>query len=303
LKQQFLVQEQVLLLKTAAEISLKSHYVENYFLKKLRENIRSALKANNLNENVDLQKLRGRILISGGNQKKIFLLLPKIFGIHAIAKAKRFDVPSIENIVACSVDFAKTVLQKGDSFAVRARRSGNHSFSSQDLNVAIGAAVLKAIPGLKVNLDSPKRELFVEVYEKEFFVFSAEIVGARGLPLGVEGNIAFLFSGKKTELLAAWLLMKRGCNVFPVFKNNKAKALLKKLLPWNSFRPFSPTAQKDLDFLVQKQGILAIATSDVATTVSAVAGYKEFDAKFVLPVLRPLLFLPKKDLLLPKEFL
>ncbi|GEM_PF-1076100 len=307
--------ERVLLLKTAAEIHLKSSYVENYFLKKLHENIRTALKNNKLNDGIALKRLRGRIVISGKNLEKIEKIVSKIFGVHSIIQAQRFEGAQQESIVACSVQFAtafckqkpeekqaspKGFLSRGNSFAVRARVSGNQNFSSRDLNVQIGAEIQKAIPGLIVNLDEPEKELFVEVQQKEFFLYRGETVGPRGLPLGVEGNVAFFFSGKKKDLLAAWLLMKRGCSIFPVLKSKKAESLLKKLVPWNSWRDFAPVQEKDLPFLIKERGILALATADAGVSKKDFVFYKQFDEKFDLPVLRPLLLLPEKEIFLPK---
>jgi len=105
------------------------------------------------------------------------------------------------------------------------------------------------------------------------------------LPLGVEGSVAVFFEGKKEELLAAWLVMKRGANVFPIVKGSKAavERILKKLVPWNSFRKFALTDEKDLEKLV--------AERDLKAVVFASSKPKHFPKMLAL---FPLVFFPKK---------
>lgn len=290
-----------LLVKTASEISLKSNYVEKYFLKKLRNNLYFAFRQKKVSASI--RALRGRLIIDGKEQKKAAEIILKTFGVHSFAFAECFSAPSLSHIVDCSVAMAKKSFRHCKSFAVRARRNGKHAFSSHDLNVAIGAAIQKEFPGLNVNLDAPQKELFIEVYDNEFFLYSQEQVCARGLPLGVEGNVAFFFSGKKQDLLAAWLLMKRGCNIYPILKNSNSVVRLKKLAPWNAWRDFKISTEKDLSSLIVERDILALATGDEKADSVSLGSYKAFDEKFELPVLRPLLLFPKKMVFLPKELL
>ena len=97
------------------------------------------------------------------------------------------------------------------SFAVRTTRTGNHSFSSQDVSVLVGDKIVRAT-GAKVDLTSPDFELFIEVREDKSFIFTEKIVGPGGLPLGTQGNVVGLVENS-VSLLAVWYLLRRGCNV------------------------------------------------------------------------------------------
>ncbi|MBU0662690.1 MAG: THUMP domain-containing protein [Candidatus Diapherotrites archaeon] len=283
--------ETCILVKTAPEISLKTHYVRKYFMGKLVSNIKSAFRAKGLSGN-RMVKGRGRLFIYApfAKAKKIAKILPFIFGIHsfAIAEAhKKTEITEIENFV---LPFARTLIKKNDSFAIRGRLAAEKGYSTKDLEIALGSAVIEKLGAKKptVNLTSPKREIFVEVHARETFIYSSQTKGAGGLPLGCEGTVAVLFEGKKNEALAAFLVMRRGCNIFPLVKNKSAKAVanIKKLVPWNSWRGFMPSSESALGALVSKPDISARAL------VLADEKPRKFARELPVPVLYPVAFYP-----------
>ncbi|MFA4855910.1 MAG: THUMP domain-containing protein [archaeon] len=284
-----------LLVKTASEIYLKSDFVRRFFTKKLVESMKFALKRNGVAFSA-IERGGGRLYVFCENPKKAQDVLSTISGIHATAIARRFRPAEYALLEKQIVSFAKGLLKKGDSFALDARVANNKAFSAKELENRLGAAVMKAIPGLKVNLSNPEKEIFIEVGPKSFFVFSSEPRGLGGLPLGVEGSVAMFFSGKKEELAAAFLLMHRGCSIFPVVKK-KSGALemhLQWLVPFNGYREFVFTEKNYLPALVEGRNIKAIATADSKLDEKSLASYKKFDALQSLVVLRPLLLYPKE---------
>lgn len=296
-----MLEQQCLLVKTASEIALKSNFVRRFFTKKLVQSIKFALKRNKI-EYSAITRGGGRLYVFCGKLKKAQKILFTVSGIHAIALAKHFKFSDYQEIESQTLAFAKNFLKEGDSFALDVRAAGNKKFSRKDLENRLGAAIQKAVPGLEVNLTTPEKKIFMEVRKNDFFVYTEQQRGLGGLPLGVEGSVAFLFNGKKDELLAAFLLMHRGCNVFPVVK--KKSAALKKhvqlLVLFNDYRKFILTEEKELPELIEERKIRAIATADSKTDEKSLASYKEFDSKQDLVVLRPLLLYPdeaKKKLL------
>ncbi|MBN2067921.1 MAG: hypothetical protein JW744_05625 [Candidatus Diapherotrites archaeon] len=284
-----------LLIKTASEIALKSNYVRQFFTKKLIQSIKFALKKNNIKAEKIIRG-GGRLYLFCSNPKKAQKILLNVSGIHAIALAecnKGKEYSEIENSLA---KFAKPLLKKGQTFALDVNVSNNKAFSARDLERRLGAAIQKEIPGLTVKLKGPEKEISIEVRTKDFFFYLGQKQGLGGLPLGVEGNVAFFFSGKKDELLAAFLLMHRGCNIFPIVKK-KTPALQKhihKLVKFNNCRKFILTGEKNLKSLLSERRIQAIATSDCKTDSKSLSSYKSFDSKQELLVLRPLLLCPKE---------
>ena len=231
--------ENCLLVKTSSEIALKSDQVRQYFTKKLVSNIKLSLKANN----IYLEKIArgaGRLYLFTSDIKKTALVLQNIVGVHGITFATKHCWKEYNKLEEAVLLQAKKNLKKGDSFAIRARREPKVPITSKDIEIKLGAAVMGTIPGLSVKLKGPGKEIFVEARERDFFLYWEDIPCFRGLPLGVEGNAAFLFKGKKNELLAAFLLMCRGCNIYPLVEK-KSKAIEKhvnKLKKFNSYRDF-----------------------------------------------------------------
>ena len=106
------------------------------------------------------------------------------------------------------------------TFAVRCRRFGDHQYTSRDVCVDLGAAVLNTFDGLKVDLTSPDLELRVEIREDKSYVFLDKVKGVGGLPYGTQGKMLAMISGGIDSPVAAWLMMKRGCEITPVFFDN-----------------------------------------------------------------------------------
>ncbi len=285
--------QECLLVKTASEISLKSPFVRRFFTKKLEQSIKFALKRNNIELN-KIARGGGRLYIFCSNAKNAQKILLTISGIHATTIAQHFKPAEYDEIESQTVSFAKKFLKEGNEFALDARSTGNN-LSARDLERDIGASVIEAIPGLKVKLKNPEKEIFIEVSKKDFFIYTEQVKGLGGLPSGAEGTVAMFFEGKEDELAAAFLLMHRGCNIFPVIKKNSKKLEdhIAKLVPFNDYRQFALTNEEDLPELIEERKIKAIATPDSKTDSVSLAEYEKFNKSQDLLVLRPLLLYPE----------
>jgi len=196
----------VQLLVRYSEIFLKSDPVRRKWENILIGNIREMMP------NVHVRNERGRIWLDGVVDPEI---LKNVFGIVSFSQVEHIGVDEIADYLPgfCrqhGFDRAKT-------FAVRVKRVGTHAFSSNDKAIEYGTLLRKEFPNLKVNLATPEKEVFIEIREKEAYLYDSVIKGAGGLPLGVEGTLAALISGGIDSPVAAWMMMKRGCRILPVF--------------------------------------------------------------------------------------
>jgi thiamine biosynthesis protein ThiI len=275
------------LVKTASEISLKSDFVRQQFMHSLEQNIKAALSRKHIQHSGFYRK-GGRIFFQSEQAEKAVKLLKKIFGIHAVAVAEKFSPAELPAIVQETANYAKKVLKKGNSFAVRAKVIGRHHFVSKAVEERCGDAVLSAVKGLKVNLSKPEVKISLEVFENEFFIYGFQEKCFGGLPVGVSGKTAFI-PGKKLSgnFKACWLLMKRGCEI--VFVGNPS-GLSKKLEPWNSFHQFQ-TAKSIEEAL--RNDCVCLASSESVLSEKEFKDFEKFDEKQNALVLRPLLLLPK----------
>ena len=127
-------------------------------------------------------------------------------GIARVCRALRVD-KTPEAAAAAAV--ALTNAGSG-SFAVRSRRRDKRfPVTSEKLNALIGAEIV-AVHGLPVSLKHPQTEVFVEVDQREVFVFTGGLPGQGGLPVGMSGRAVVLMSGGIDSPVAAYRMMRRG---------------------------------------------------------------------------------------------
>jgi thiamine biosynthesis protein ThiI len=189
------------------EIFLKSEPVRREFLNRLRDNIRSALKASNVDGSITIT--RSRILVNAESSEDLVLLLSRIFGLIDISPVTICG-NSMDDLCDAALKVARFHLVPHTKFAVRARREGVDGFSSQELAAEAGSRIITAIPDLKVDLTTPEYEIFIEARKEGGMVYDTRIPGPGGLPYGTQGKAVSLISAGIDSPVAAWLMMRRG---------------------------------------------------------------------------------------------
>ena len=209
----FLMDYDVIIIRYG-ELALKSRYVRKQFESALVSNIHAVFQKHNVEYIV--KKIWGRIYLYIYNIVEGVALLQKIFGITSVSPAKQ-TTADITTISHQAVNLAKDYIDKNTSFALRVTRTGNHSYTSQDIAIKIGDDIVKAT-NAHVNLTNPDFELFIEIRDKNAFLFLEKYPGTGGLPYGTQGNVC-AFIDSPSALLASWYVMKRGCKVFFITTN------------------------------------------------------------------------------------
>ena len=191
------------------ELGLKSPYVRKQLLDRLVGNIQDLFAA----EGIECltRSDRGRVYVDANDLAAATGALRRVFGIVSFSPARETSSEP-EAVASLAVDLAKARLRGGGSFAIRARRSGTHTYSSQDLATLLGRRIQEAVPGARVDLSSPEVEVRVEVRENKAYVFDKVVDGPGGLPMGSQGRAVALVDSE-AGMAAAWLAMKRGCKV------------------------------------------------------------------------------------------
>jgi len=211
----------VVLLVRYGELSLKSPYVRRQLEDRLAANVHEMFAAGGVECLVKFE--RGRLFVHADDEGAALRLLRSVFGIVSVSPAKESS-SDLGTLTSHVVVLARDSLHGGMSFAIRARRSGEHPYTSRELATVLGKAVQDAIPGLAVDLDSPDCELHVEVRGPRAYVFQVIVEGAGGLPLGSQGK-AFALVEDDAGLVAAWLMMRRGCRLRVAGGSELARAL------------------------------------------------------------------------------
>jgi thiamine biosynthesis protein ThiI len=188
------------------EIFLKSKPVFREFERKLLGNIIKALQISKFP--FKIEKERGRIFILTEKERETIEELRKVFGLVSFSPVYCLDSSKIREIKKFCQEKFKNFLKKNETFAIRVRRIGQHPYSSQDLENEVG----KVIEG-KVNLKSPKKEIFLEVRGNDTYIFTEIFPGPGGLPVSTAGEVISFLSGGIDSAVSSFLAMKRGCQV------------------------------------------------------------------------------------------
>jgi thiamine biosynthesis protein ThiI len=216
-------------------------------LKTLMDNIRKMLIREGIPfHKYQLSKDSSRIFFFFDNlviEQAIDICL-RTFGIHSISPSIRTS-SKINNITERTLEIAQFVLEVGDTFALKVRRSGKHDFSSLEVAQTVGKAILDQFPelNLKVNLSHPKKTIFIEIREDFSYIF-LDIIQSHwgGLPIEYNKKVLVMDVGRINDLLAGFLLMRRGCEIYPVlFDNtNNQETLNTWLKNWYEITKFVP---------------------------------------------------------------
>ncbi len=229
------------------EIWLKSTKIKIRMLKTLMNNIKIMLNRAKIPFNkYQLSRDSTRIFYFFNNKDILNAIevLKKAFGIHSFSPALRTS-STIKNITEKTIEIGKEILEKGDTFALRVRRSGKHEFNSKYIANKVGQAVKEYFQNLnlKVNLSSPKKRIFIEIRSEFSYIYTDIIMNEwGGLPIEPQKKIMVMDVGRLNDLLAGFLLMRRGCEIYPVlFDLTSNEVQLKnRLANWAEVRNYAP---------------------------------------------------------------
>ncbi len=314
------------------------------FERRLLEQARRALRGL---EGVHVERLHGRLLVSGLSDdvsQRVMERLGRVFGIVSFSPVWEvpLDLAAIQEASAAAVREALARPRPGFpagaeappvTFKVDARRA-NKAFphDSLELNRLVGAHVLRAVPGLKVDVHRPEITLSLEV--RDFaYIYTVTLPGPGGLPVGTSGRAHLLLSGGIDSPVAGWMAMKRGLELeavhfhSPPFTSERARdkvvELCRLLAGWGGLArlhlvrfteaqkaiyrqcpaPLGVTIMRRLMLRVAERisrarGGLALVTGESLGQVASqtLESIHVIDRVATWPVLRPLIGLDKEEI-------
>jgi thiamine biosynthesis protein ThiI len=229
------------------EIAIKSEQIRRKYEDLLIYNLEAMLRQDRI-EFDGIFRERGRIFVRTKDPKAPGSV-SKVFGAVSCSPAVVAG-PTVDEACAVAAKIGMEIIGEGQSFAIMPRRSvKDKSFTSQDLGRLCGDAVFNAVADRhpRVNLKNPDHAIYVELREKQSYIFTEIVKGVGGMPLGSQGRMVALVSGGIDSPVAAWLLMKRGCEIIPLYMDNtpycgedaKARTLetVRKLKEWSPGHP------------------------------------------------------------------
>lgn len=140
--------------------------------------------------------------------------LKTVFGIIGICPVVQIEDTGFEDLADAVIRyFEKAYPDKNITFKVNARRARkNYPMDSMEINMEIGGRLLDAFPELKVDVHKPEVLLQIEV-RNQINIYSIEIPGPGGMPVGTAGKAMLLLSGGIDSPVAGYMVAKRGVQI------------------------------------------------------------------------------------------
>ncbi len=291
------MRETTLLLVRYGELALKARETRLRFERILRKNISKALDREGIKHSIESEW--GRIYIETQDITNSIPVLKKIFGVTSFSPSYKTEatIPSISEL---ALQIARENIDRDKSFALRVTRIGNHSFSSQDIAVEVGE-IIRRDTKAKVDLETPDIELFIEIRNKQAYLFTEKILGPGGLPLGSQGKV-LTYVDQPEALLAAWYIMKRGCSSIFIVTNEELFPITERFTKeWYTQATIlvrEDTAPEDIQLLVEDTRALAVVTAHSLTknTEQVISELQDWKTKISVPILTPLLTMMPKEI-------
>lgn len=145
-------------------------------------------------------------------------ILSKIPGIAYFSFAKKCSL-NFEKLKKEVIDFLKET--KFSTFKVDTHRHDKqYKLNSMKINELLGETIINAY-NKKVKLKNPELKLKVEISHKAAYISYESIEGVGGLPTNPNQKVVALLSGGFDSPVAAYFIMKRGCQVILIHFQNK----------------------------------------------------------------------------------
>ena len=229
-----------------AEIAIKgkNRYI---FEDALVKNIKYQLR--NVDGSFEVRKESGRVYVETDGDydyDETVATLSRIFGIVGICPVELHEDEGFDKLCEAVIEHINHVYKnKSFTFKVNARRARkNYPMTSMEINAAVGEKVLEAFPETRVDVHNPQVMINIEI-RPMINIYSEEIPGPGGMPLGTAGKAMLLLSGGIDSPVAGYMIAKRGVVInatyfhAPPYTSERAKQKVvdaKSLKDWRTGR-------------------------------------------------------------------
>lgn len=181
----------------------------------LVKQVRYALK--DIDGDFEVSKENGRIYATANAEfdyDEAVSALQRVFGIIGICPVVQIEDNGFDDLAEQVIKYIDMAYpDKNFTFKVNARRARkNYPMDSMEINMELGGRILDAYPELKVDVHNPDVLLQVEI-RNVINIYSVEIAGQGGMPIGTAGKAMLLLSGGIDSPVAGYMISKRGVSL------------------------------------------------------------------------------------------
>ena len=173
-----------------------------------------------------LEKVEGEFVVSKENGRiyataqtefdydEVVEALKTVFGIIGICPVVQIEDNGFDDLTEHVIKYIDEAYpDKNITFKVDARRARkNYPMNSMEINMEMGGRILDAFPEMKVDVHKPQVLLQIEI-RKHINIYSIEIPGPGGMPIGTAGKAMLLLSGGIDSPVAGYMVAKRGVQI------------------------------------------------------------------------------------------
>ncbi len=208
------------LIKLSPDITLKSDYVRKSLIRRLDQNIHKTL--NKICEKSEFKLIRkyDRLELELYNSNKkidVINALKCISGIAFFWEREQFELKDFDDILADITPKLQHLENK--TFRVSVKRTGSHSFKSNDLARYIGGGLLRRIENCKVKMKNFDFNVQIEVKDQTLSLLTTRHESIAGMPMGSEERVVSLISGGFDSGVSTFMMMRKGCPTDFLFFN------------------------------------------------------------------------------------
>jgi len=210
---------QKFILKFFPEIMIKGSSAKRQMVGQLYTNLITLLER--IHTDIKVRKFSDKIevLTPIDMLPEVRIVLINTPGIEQVLEVLQFDNMDSLSKIKHKVGEIVADSLKDKTFAVRAKRTGTHSFKSTELERTVGGYLLAHTDAKKVDLHNPEVTVKMELIEAQLNIITTKYKGLSGFPIGTQGDILSLMSGGFDSTVASYLTMKRGIKTHFVFFN------------------------------------------------------------------------------------
>ena len=214
------------IVKLFPEITIKSPPVRKRFTRLLRQNLKKVMADVGAPVMVSSEWDKLYVVVKSEDAlicERAASVMACTPGIAYFAQIRTFPLLDLDDIFQKTREIWADALA-GKTFCVRVKRSGEHDFTSIEIERYVGGGLNQHSESLGVKLKNPDVTVKLEVHKDQLHVVEKQTQGLGGFPLGSQDPVLSLISGGFDSTVASYLTIKRGIRTHYCFFNLGGRA-------------------------------------------------------------------------------
>ena len=172
-------------------------------------------KLEGLKTTLEITHDRIYVSINGEDTNEIIKRLSYVSGISSYSLVVRVDTTTdMAMIKEAAVNLINDQIKGDVKFKIESKRSDKtFPLTSLEISKEVSSYVLKQCKNLHVDVHNPEETLYIELRNKDTYLYLKDIKGMGGFPVGVAGKGLLMLSGGIDSPVAGYLAMKQGVEI------------------------------------------------------------------------------------------